>query len=385
VTNHFRRQSRRRRKLTLLTQAGLVLGVLALLAGCGGSSSGPGQGNAQASAKLTEPKTKPKQIVVRTWGDPWSTGLQAWAGRQFTADTGIKVKFDLSDFGEVQTKIQQALSSGRRPPVDVVHTVDRMADKAMAARLSVPLDVESVVTNWRDLSVAGKPRDSTNYVNIYSYTFPMIFRKGAVRPGKDISWMDLLKPQYENTFVMANTYEVAVPPIAKALGIDLARDDLKPVWDTVKKLRRASCGAGQDVEFIEFLKQKQCAWGAFIVGNAFALRDAGVPADWVVPKEGATLASDSMYVPRGLPDDVTYWAEKYVNYVIDAENQTKLTAKTGTVPTNTKARPRRDLVGDAAFPFTDAEIQRYAIPLDARLAARHDDEWQSQYAAALQG
>ena len=385
VTHHHERGSSLR-TLSQLALTGALLVALVLLAGCGGGTDdAPKTATAGATQAATEPQTKPKEIVVRSWGDPWSTSLQEYAGKQFTADTGIKVKFDLSDFGEVQTKIQQALASGRRPPVDVVHTVDRMADKAMAAKLSVPLDVENIVTNYADLTSAGKPEGTTNYVNIYSYTFPIIFRKGAVEPGKDFSWLDLLEPKYENTFVMASTYEVALYPIAKAMGIDPATDDLGPVWDTVKKLRKASCGVGQDVEFIEFLKSKQCAWGAFIAGNAFALEDAGVKVDWMVPKEGVTLARDSLYVPRGLPEDVTYWAQKFVNYVIDAETQTKLTAKTGTVPTNGKAEPRKDLIGDPAFPFTDAEIEQYAIPMDTRLAARNDDEWQSRYAAALQG
>ena len=70
-----------------------------------------------------------------------------------------------------------------------------------------------------------------------------------------------------------------------------------------------------------------------------------------------------MYIPDDLPDNVTYWAQVFVNEVIDAKNQTDYNKAISAVPTNSQATPADFMQGDPAFPFTDEEIAKYAIPV----------------------
>lgn len=334
-------------------------------------------------APSTSDSDKPDKIVVRTWGPPWSTSFEEYAAASFTAETGIAVEFDTTDFGEVQAKVRQAVQSNSRPPVDVVHTIGIFAEQASLEGLTHEIDT-SIVTHFEELTSAGKPQGGgSDYVNIYSYTFPVLYDQSQREVPADFSWLDLADPEWEGSFVMASTYEVLLFPVAKALGIDVTKDDMEPVWEALESMRQATCGAGMDVEFIQLLQSGECDSGAFIVGNAFALMDAGVDTNWVVPVEGVTYTSDSMYVPAGLPDNVAHWAQVFVNHVIEAKNLTSFAEQNGVIPTNSNSQPRSDMLGDPAFPFTDEEIAEHGILIPLDTAARLTDEWQERYEAAI--
>jgi putative spermidine/putrescine transport system substrate-binding protein len=353
----------------------------AFLTACG-SSSGPGPKAVATTAKV--PTTKPSQLVVRTWGPPWSSGLKKSVADAFSKETGIQVKFDLSDFGPTQVKIQQALSAGRRPPVDIVHTVGFFAERARVQKLTTPLDPD-IVTNFKNLMPVGHPPDdSTAYANLYSYTFPVIYLPDKISLPSGLSWEELLDPKYKGSFYAASTFEVLTFPFAKILGVDTATQPVDKVWTKLRDLRPNLAGFGQDSDFVTAMKSGQAKWGAFILGNALALRDGGTKVKWLVPKEGSTLGVDSMYIARGLPDDVTYWSQKLVNAVLEPSNLTTFTAGAGVVPTNELSKPLESLRGDPAFPFTTEEIDKYAIQLPLDAAARHQDDWQAAYTAALQ-
>lgn len=366
-----------------LLKAGAVLGTSLLLTGCGDDGE-PGAAQEPDVAGLR--KDKPEKLVVRSWGDPWSTGIERSAGKAFMDDHGIEIEFDTSDIGEIQTKVQQAIDSGQRPPVDVVYTIATLAEKSAVQELVQPLDIENIVTNWDQLSSVGKPESGNSYVHVYSYTYTPIFLKDKIDPGQELSWKSIIEDaEYRSSFHMNASYHAILWPFARIAGIDPAQEDVSPVWDMVQQMRPNICGTGQDVEFIEFLKGGQCDWGVALVGDAFALRDAGLEVDWIVPVEGVTLTRDSMYVPRGLPENVDFWAQTFLNYVIDARNLTEWCRSVATVPTNSQSEVREDLQGDPAFPFTEEEIERYAIPEPIDVAARNDDDWQAAYTAALQG
>lgn len=367
---------RRGRGVAALLTAAVLSGLLAACAGPGGPAT-PGTTDPSGTPE------KPDKIIVRSWGPPFSSGIEDSAVKSFTAETGIAVEFDLTDYGEVQAKVRQAVQAGQRPPVDVVYTIGIFAERARLEKLTHPLDPK-IVTNFDDLTAAGKPQNGgSDYVNVYSYTFPVIYDQAARELPEDFSWLDIANPEFERSFVMASTYEVLLFPVAKALGLDVEKDDLEPVWEVLESFKPAACGAGMDVEFIQLLQSKECDSGAFIVGNAFALKDAGVDVAWMVPAEGVTYASDSMYVPTGLPDNVAYWAQVFINHVIDADNLTAWTNSTGVIPTNSKSTPREDMIGDPAFPFTDAEIAEYGITIPIDTAARLTDEWQERYEASI--
>jgi putative spermidine/putrescine transport system substrate-binding protein len=359
-------------------QTGLLAGAGIVLAACGD------RGEVQSGGQLEKPSTKPERLIVRSWADPFSTALEESPARAFTEETGIAVEFDFTDIGEIHTKVQQSVDAGQRPPVDVVYTVGSLAVLADAQKLATPLDL-SIVTNYGDLTATGKAlTDPPSYVHIYSYSFPLIFATDRIQLPSDISWNDLYDPEYEGRMHADYLYTGAIYPLARIVDVDVANDDMTPVWDKLSALRPTIGSVGDDTVFIEAMKSGEVDFGYTLAANALALMDADVPVDLVAAAEGVSVTVDSMYVPPLLPDDVTYWANVFVNTVLDASQQTSMTAALAAVPTNKNATPADFMLEDpTVFPFTDEDLSAYALiePLD--VAARNNDDWQAKYNQAV--
>lgn len=374
-----RRLSRRN-----VLRAGLVGTAGLALAACGGGDNGGGtQGSASASATggAEVPATKPDSIVIRTWGDPWQSAYTDGPVSSFTAKTGIAVDFDVTDYLEIQTKVRQSLDAGQRPPVDVVLTIESSAYAAAAQGISVPLD-PSIVTNLQALTSVGRPADgSTSYANPTSYSQPIVYATDRVTLPASISWEEIWDPKYKGRLFVTSTPQSLLLPTAKMLGVDVATDDLTPVWDKIAELQPNIAAAGDEEEFISGVQRGEFDLGITLA--AVAVDVEGVK--WIVPDEGVTLSFESLFVPKGLPDDVTYYAQVLVNEVLSAEAGTTLTTGLNEVSTNPNATLPASMQGDPAFPFTQEELQKYALLVDPGLFARNQDQWQAAYSAAITG
>jgi spermidine/putrescine-binding protein len=365
-----------------VVQGGALAGLALAIGACGDDDDGGASTTTGGGSGASVPKTKPDKIVVRAWGDPWSTNIQKYSGKAFEAETGIKVEYDLSDAGEIQAKVKRALAAGRRPPVDIVYTIATQAYTADVQKLLTPLDPE-IVTNFDLLTAPGKPVNGSTYVNLYSYSMPMIYNPDETDWPDGASWAELADPKYKGGLCAGIGFQAMVYPYAKMLGIDLESGDLQPVWDQIAKVQPNVSVVGDDTVFIETMKSGDSFIGSALVGDALAIRDGGTPVEWKVPKEGAGLLADSMYVCAGLPDDVTYWSQVYINKCIDAKLQTQWCEKVGAVPTNKDAKPAEFMLGDPAFPFTDEEIEKYAIVEPVAVVAENFDAWNTEYTAVI--
>jgi spermidine/putrescine-binding protein len=377
-----------------LTRRGFVLGGLAagagvMVAGCGSSKSAtsastgaPSSGAATTTASsIAVPTKKPAKIVVRAWGEPYSTSLAKFPAKTFTDKTGIPVEFDLTDFPEIQTKVEQAVQAKQRPPVDIVYTVAPHCFAASLRKYAVPLD-PALVTNFADLSVAGKPDDTTaNWANIYTYTLPVVYRKDKVQFSGPISWNDLFDPKYKGMFTFNLDPNLMVWPIAKMLGLNPATDDMKPVFDKIKTFKpQMAAIVENDTQLIDLMNNGQATMSLAIVGDAPAITNAA----WIVPTEGVSLSADGLYIPTGLPDEVTYYAQLLINEIISPEGETAYCEAISAVPTNTKATPMASMKGDPAFPFTDEEIKKHALPISNEVSTKNQDAWVEAFTTALQ-
>jgi len=376
----FLRQSLTRRRL--LAAGGAAVGA-AVLAACGDDGDSGSTTAAPQSSVATEPE-KPSKLVMRSWGDPYSTKLGESGGASFTAKTGIPVEFDLTDFGEMKAKIEQAFKAGERPFVDVAYTTTPDAYIASSQGYAAKMD-PAIVTNYAQLTPVGVPDDgTTNWVNIYTYSIPILYRKDLVDFPADMSIDELWDPKYEGKISINIDPNILVWPLAKKLGLDPATDDLTPLWDRVAELR-PNIGAifTSDTELLTLMNSGQVAvaWG--LPGNANYIENGNGATK--VTTEGATLSSDALYIPAGLPDNVTYWAQVFVNEVIAANNLTTFTQAISAVPTNGGSKPLDSMLGDPAFPFTADELAKYSIPMVNSVYAAKRDEWIEAMSVALQG
>lgn len=357
--------------------AGAVGAAGLLVAGCGGGNGGGSA--ARTTARLAKPATKPRQLVVRTWGDPWAQTYADGPGADFTRRTGIPVRFDTTDFNEIQAKVSQSVKAGRRPPVDVVLTIETSAFTADVQKLSVPLD-PAIVTRMAELNPVGRPASGAPYVNVSGYTQPIVYAPSRAQVPRGASIDVLFDPQYrKRLFVPSTSPEALLPPVAKSVGVTDFSGDLSPVWRRLAQLKPNIAAAGDEEEFISGIQRRQFDLGVTLVATAREVKGL----KWQVPSEGASLGLEALYVARGLPDDATYYAQVFVNEVLSAASMSRIADALGEVPTHPKATLPGFMRGDPAFPFTAQEIERYTIRIPPETLARNNDAWSAQYSAAL--
>lgn len=354
-----------------LIRAGAMAGAYTLL-------GGPQAAGRAFAAGFAPPK--PAKLIVRSWQAPWATAIAKYAGKPFTHDTGIEVVWDYTDPGALQTKVAAAIHAGQKPPVHVLHTISLFAEQARVRKLAAPLD-PTIVTNIANLLPVGQIPGNA-YVNPYTYSFPIIFRPDKVHFTSAMSWDELWSPKYKGRLFVPSIFNILLYPVAKMLRVPLT-GNLDKVWQKLHDLKSNVVATGLDADFIQGMKAKNFDLAPILVGDGLAVRHAGINVKWAVPREGATVSADSLYVPRNLDASEAYWAQKFVNYVIEAEHLTKWTAAVATVPTNRHSSPARFMKGDPAFPYSAAQIKKYGIVEPIQLAAKNNDSWQQNYAAAL--
>ncbi len=334
---------------------------------------------AVANEPLAAPGQKPDRLVVRTWGGPWRTTYEEGAAASFTALTGIPVEFDGTGTSEIQAKILQAVRANTRPPVDVVLSVASLAYAAQVQKIAMPLDPH-ILTNLDQLSSIAQPDGVTSYINVSSYSQPIVYNPDAIDMPDSISWEEIFKDKYAGKLFVTSTFASLLHPVAVMLGLNPATDDLTPVFDKIAELKNNISATGDEEEFIAGIEAGEVTIGITLA--ATALEVDGLK--WIVPEEGALLGTESFYVPANLPPHVSYYAQVFINEALSAANQTALAAGIGEVPVNVNATIPDFMIGDPAFPFTDADIAKYGIVTPVELDARNRDRWQAAYTAAIQ-
>lgn len=358
------------------TGAGLAVAALAFAVALGSAlQTAP----AAADEAIAPPATKPERLVIRTWGGPWRSTYGESAAASFTAKTGIPVEFDVTDFNEIQVKISQATNAGRRPPVDAVLTIEAMAFAAQVQGISAPLDPH-LIESLDDLSSVAMPEGATNYVNVSTYSQPIIYDPEQVSLPESISWEEIFADAYAGKLFVTNTFSSLLYPVSKMMGVDYETDDLTPVFDKIATLKNNIGAAGDEEEFIAGIEAGEISIGVTLAATALEL--GGLK--WVVPEEGALVSSEAFYVPAGLPEDANYWAQIFIGEVLSAENQAKIAAGIGEAPVNLKAAIPDFMQGDPAFPVTEEDISKYGIVVPVEVEARNRDRWQAAYSAAIQ-
>lgn len=334
---------------------------------------------AAANAKMAEPATKPERLIVRTWGGPWRSTYGDSAAASFTAKTGIPVEFDVTDFNEIQVKIGQSVAAGSRPPVDVVLTIESMAYAAQVQGTSIPID-PFMIDSRADLSSVAIPEGASNYINVSTYSQPIIYDPKQVTLPENISWAEIFDPKYAGKLFVTNTFTSLLFPVAKMLGLDYRTDDLTPAFAKIAELKGNIGAAGDEEEFIAGVQSGQINMGITLAATAMEV--GGLK--WVVPKEGVVVSSEAFYVASGLPSDVNYWAQVFIGEALSAENQAKIAAGIGEAPVNIKAAVPEFMKGDPAFPISEADIAHYGIVVPVAIEAKNTDRWQAAYTAAIQ-
>ena len=379
----------------LLVVAGLSIG---LLAGCGddddaGTDGGGGDAGAGGgSAVVDKPDSKPSSLTVRIWAGPLKDGIAESCGASFTDKTGIPIKWDTSDEGAIHTKVNNAIRAGERPPVDVSFQLQTRGYLSGVQKLVVPISPK-VATNLDVVneSVSKPPElpsdEGWDYANVYSFMIPVIVRTDRVDPSSIKSWEDLFDPRFKDAIEWDQQYASTAFSVAKLLGVEPSEDDaasMDPVWEKIATAKPNIAILGDDAASVKALTEGEVDISIHGVFDKIEAEAAGAPVANVVPKEGALLLGDAVYIHKGIPDESAYYAQVFINECLGAEQQTKIADSLGVIPVNPDATvPGYMEKEPKVFPLTEDQIAASAILAPIPAMARNQDAWQSAFDQAV--
>jgi putative spermidine/putrescine transport system substrate-binding protein len=328
---------------------------------------------------------KPVEIIVRAWGGVWVDALKAGVSDPFTKATGIAVRHDLTEDNEIQPKVWAAVEQGRVPPINI--NWDTTINATKSALRGVTEDL-SDLSNLATVLPVAKPEGLTGVplVNVYAYVYVLAYRDEAFPGGAPTSWNDLLDPKFKGRVALYNDGIGMHAPAVIAGGGTFADipGNMQPAWDYFTKLKAQTPLLGEDPDFTAWFQKGEIDVACTISSNAREARTNGIPVSWTVPKEGATLDTDCLWIPKGLPAADLYWTKEYVNYAISQAGQQAWLAPLGLPGVVPGLKPPEDLVGDLSYPTTADDLAKL-LQVSPKIQVEHQSEWFAKFKEIMQG
>lgn len=327
---------------------------------------------------------KPAELIVRAWGGVWVESLDKGVSQPFTAATGIKIRHDLTEDNELQPRLWAAVEQGRQPPINV--NWDTTVNATKSALRGVCEDLADL-PNLAHVMDAAKPKgfDGVPIVNTYSYVYVLAYRDEAFPDGPPDSWQVFLEPRFKGRIALYDDGIGFHFPAQVAGGgkVEDIPGNMQPAWDFITKVAAQKPLLGEDPDFTNWFQTGEIDLACTIISNAREAKLKGVPVSWTVPKEGAKVDTDGLWVPKGQSEGELYWAKQYVNFALSPEAQQVWCDGLGLPGVAPGLKPPADLVGDPAYPTSPEDFARL-ISVPSRVQVENESLWFQKFNEIMQ-
>lgn len=271
----------------------------------------------------------------------WTDYIDPKMVERFTAETGIKVQYDVYDSLET---LEGKLLAGRSGYDIVVPTAEPTFSRLIAAKALLPID-RAKVANWKNLDPAlmkrveaSDPGNQFGAIYLWGTVGLGIIpeRIQALAPGAPMdSWDLLLKPEHARRLApcgisMMDSAIDTIPSVLKYLGRSPESTDAKDLADVEKTLMAirpfirtfASGGA------VEALAGGQTClvmtYSGDVIQAAARAKEAGQKeVRYVAPKEFAALTFDMLAIPKDAPHPAE--ALRFIDFVLQPDVMAAIT------------------------------------------------------------
>lgn len=254
----------------------------------------------------------------------WDTYIGETTLDDFQASSGIAVKMDLFDSNDVLF----AKFRAGNPGYDVIVPSNDFVERMVQAKMLMELD-HSLILNMKNIDptfIDVEYDPGRKYSMPYTWlTLGIGYRKSKVKSPPD-SWKVLFdSDEYKGRIAVLSEAGDMFRLHAKYLGKsvnDITPDDIKTIEAMMIKqkpfIKKYHEDDGQDL----LLKGDVDVVLEYNGDIAQAMVEDD-DIDFIIPKEGSQLNSDTLCIPKGAPHPKN--AHAFINYILDAEVDKKIT------------------------------------------------------------
>lgn len=267
----------------------------------------------------------------------WSDYLPEELLEQFTAETGIRVRYSTYDSNEAMyAKLKLLRGEG----YDLVVPSTYYVDKLRKENLLLPLD-RAKLPNFKhlDARLLNKPFDPGN---LYSLPYMwgstgIIIDTRKIDPAKVQSWADLWRPEFKDDLLLPNDVREVFFVGLRALGYSGNSTDPGQLREAYGKLRQLMPNVrlfNSDSPLVLYVTGEVDV-GMVWNGNAYRAQVEEPGFRYIYPKEGVMLWMDNLVIPKGAanPDG----AHKLIDFLLRPEVAKVIAEKLGYSSPNTAA------------------------------------------------
>jgi spermidine/putrescine transport system substrate-binding protein len=343
-----------------------VSSVGALLSACGGDKGGQaGEGTgAQAEAELGPIE---KELHIYNWSDYIADDTVP----NFEKEFGVNVTYDTYESNEEMVAKLQAGATG----YDIIVPSAYILPVLVATDMISPIN-KKYLTNWGNVSPIFQniPSDpgNTHTVPWQWGTSGIAYRTDKVKSPVD-SWAVFHDPQFRGKMTMMDDGREVIGAFLRYRGHSLNSTDpqqlAKAKADAIqaKKQLKAYLSAPVKAQLISGDVWISQLWN----GDTSQAKAEQANLDYVIPKEGCTIWSDLMCIPKSAPNKRA--AHEWMNYILRPEVGAGLSNATGYgSPIAAAAK-----LLDRPIPYpTEEELRRLEYQVDlGRDTATWDQIW----------
>lgn len=283
----------------------------------------------------------------------WATYIDPKVLDDFQKKYNVTVKYDTFDSEDT---LYAKLKPGN-PGYDVIFPSDYMLRRMIKEEIVQPIDPAKIPNRKHlDPKFVNTPYDPENRYSLPYQWGMMGIGYNIKKTGSPIdSWAALFDPKYKNrvglmdetrgTMGMVLLYLGFNPSTTDAAEINRARDFLIKHKDNIKAFVADS---GQDV-----LNQGEIDLTNEWSGDMFQVMQENPDLRFAIPKEGSTVYTDLMAIPKGAPHKEL--AEEFMNFILEPEIGARISNFIHYGSPNLTARERKlidakDLKNPAIYP-----------------------------------
>lgn len=265
----------------------------------------------------------------------WSEYMPDSVLKNFTKETGIKVKYSTYDSNEAMyAKIKTIGSSSYDVIVPSTYYVNKMSKENLLLKLD-----KSKLPNYKNLDkkLLSRPFDPNN-----DYSIPYVWGSTGISYNANLvkekidSWKNLWNPEYKNSILLNDDMREVFGIALKVLGYSSNSTNPKEIEEAYKKLKELL----PNVKMFYSESQKQVylneevKLGMNFNGEGFMANEENEAIKYIYPKEGALLWIDSLVIPKGAKNIDNALA--FINYLLKPEVSKIISEEIGYASPNAK-------------------------------------------------